>query len=158
MAVVIGEAVDIGSVFHGFGEIDVLPPPFTLVRLGPVPSKMPFSDHLSMITDRLQQMGNGRPLGRDQVFAGSAQHPAGKPRPPIVSTGEHTVSCRSANGTRGMGVKKGNPLIRHFLEMRGLDPAVRVGGGNVPNAQIIGKNENDVRIGRGLNEYGEKKR
>tara|TARA_B100000242_G_scaffold97576_1_gene67025 strand:- start:7903 stop:8076 length:174 start_codon:yes stop_codon:yes gene_type:complete len=57
-----------------------------------------------------------------------------------------------------MGVKKGNPLIRHFLEMRGLDPAVRVGGGNVTNAQIIGKNENDVRIGRGLNEYGEKKR
>tara|TARA_B100001115_G_scaffold184951_1_gene190078 strand:+ start:17125 stop:17292 length:168 start_codon:yes stop_codon:yes gene_type:complete len=43
-----------------------------------------------------------------------------------------------------MGVEKGDPLIRHFLEVRGLDLAVRVGWGDVPDSEVVSEDENDV--------------
>ena len=78
MAVIIGKSIDVGSIFHRFCKINILPFLFTLVRFGPVPTKVPFTYHLGVITDFLEQMSHGCPVSGNQVLACSAKHSAGK--------------------------------------------------------------------------------
>jgi len=43
-----------------------------------------------------------------------------------------------------MGIKKGDSLVGHLLEVGGLDLAVRVGRRNVPDPEVIGEDEHHV--------------
>ena len=71
MAIIIGESIDVGSIFHRFSKINILPFLLTLVRFGPIPSKVPFTDHLGVVTDFLEQMPHGGPVSGNQMIAGS---------------------------------------------------------------------------------------
>ena len=44
-AVVAVEAIDVRTILHRFGKVDVLPFAFLFVYAGPVPAQMPLSDH-----------------------------------------------------------------------------------------------------------------
>jgi hypothetical protein len=44
-----------------------------------------------------------------------------------------------------MGIQKGNSFICHLLKMRSLDLTVRIGGGYIPNSQVVSKDEDYIR-------------
>ena len=71
MAIVIGESIDVGTIFYGFGKINILPFLLTLVCFGPVPSKVPLTNHLGVVTDFLEQMPHGGPVSGNQMITGS---------------------------------------------------------------------------------------
>ena len=78
MTVVAVETIDVGAVLDRLGKVDVLPLLFLLVDAGPVPTEVPFANHLGMVSGLLEQVGNGGPLGGNQVVAGSPQHAPGQ--------------------------------------------------------------------------------
>jgi len=43
-----------------------------------------------------------------------------------------------------MGIKKGDSLVGHFLEVGCLDLALQIGRGNVPDPEVIGEDEYDI--------------
>ena len=46
---------------------------------------------------------------------------------PVVATGQQSITCRCANGTRRVRIEKGKSFIGHFLQKRRSNFAVRVG-------------------------------
>ena len=98
MAVVAVEAIDVRTILHRFGKVDVLPFAFLFVYAGPVPAQMPLSDHLSVVSGLLEKVGDGCPLGGDQVVARSAQDATGQAGSPIVASGQNAVPGGRADG------------------------------------------------------------
>jgi hypothetical protein len=45
-----------------------------------------------------------------------------------------------------MCVYESNSFVRHFLQVRGLDLAVRVRRGDIPDSEIVREDENDVGV------------
>jgi hypothetical protein len=45
-----------------------------------------------------------------------------------------------------MGVEECDSFVGHLLQVRGLDLAVRVGRGDVPDSEVVGEYENDVGV------------
>ena len=144
MAVVAIKPINVGAVLDRLGKVDVLPLLFLLVDAGPVPPEMPLANHLGMVSSLLEEVGDGGPLGGDQVVAGSPQHTTGQAGAPIVASGQHAVSGGRADGAGGMGVEKGDPLVGHLLQMGGLYFAVRISRRNVPDPEVIGEDEHNV--------------
>ena len=78
------------------------------------------------------------------MIAGAAEYAPGESGAPVVAAGEYAVARRSANGARRMCVEKGDPLVRHFLQVGRLDFAIRVGWGDVTYAEVVRKNEDYI--------------
>ena len=81
---------------------------------------------------------------RNQVGAGSTQYAFRESGSPVVSTGEKPVSRGCADRTRSVGVQKGQPFIRHLLQMGCFDFALRIGGRDVTDPEIIRHDQDDV--------------
>ena len=145
MSIVIDESIDIGSILNGFGKINILPFLLTLIRFGPVPTKMPFTNHLGVVSRLLEQVGDSGTFCGNQMLACSAKYSACKSRSPIVATGKHSISCGCANSTGRMGIHKGNSFIRHLLKMRSLDFTIRISRRHIANSQIVSKDEDHIR-------------
>ena len=98
MAVVAVEAIDVRTILHRFGKVDVLPFAFLFVYASPVPAQVPLSDHLGVVSGLLEEVGDGCPLGGDQVVARSALDATGQAGSPIVPSGQNAVSGGRADG------------------------------------------------------------
>lgn len=97
------------------------------------------------IVHGIEQLAEGRPIGRDQVLAGAAEHPTSQPRPPVGAAGQQAVAGRRAHRAGRVGVEKGEPLIGHLLQPWRLDPAVGIGGREIADADVVGHHEDHVR-------------
>ena len=98
MAVVAVEAIDVRTILHRFGKVDVLPFAFLFVYAGPVPAQVPLADHLGVVSGLLEEVRDRCPLGGDQVVARSAQDATGQAGSPIVASGQNAVSGGRADG------------------------------------------------------------
>ena len=140
MPVVLIKAIDVWPVFHRLGKVDLIP------VLGPIPSQMPFPDHRGMITRSLQQMPKRRTIRRNQMRTPSAQHAPRKAGPPVITSGQQTVTRRGAHRARRMRIEESHPLLCHLLQMRRLNFALQISRRNITNAQIISHHQNDIRL------------
>ena len=138
MGSVVIEPIDVRSIGNRLAEINFL----TIAR--PVPTQMPFANHARVVTGLLHQVTQSWSLGRNQVGAGSTQYAFRESGSPVVSPGEKPVSRGCADRTRSVGVKKGQPFIRHLLQMGCFDFALRVGGRDVTDPEIIRHDQDDV--------------
>ena len=73
MSVISYESVDIGSILDGLGEIYF----FAVSNSSPVPAKMPFADHLSVIARPFKKVSYRFPSSRDKMITGSNQNSTG---------------------------------------------------------------------------------
>ena len=146
MPVVTVEPVDVRAILDRFRKVDILPLLLLLVDSGPVPTEVPLPNHLSMVPGFLQEMGDGGPFGGDEVIAGSVQDATGQTGAPIVASSQHAVPRGRADCAGGMSIHESNSFVRHLLQVGGLDLAMRIGRGDVPDSEIICEHEDDVGI------------
>src|SRR6056300_493674 len=119
MSVVTCEAIDVGSVFDGLTPIKLIPfrvtnlvnITFRLSFLCPVPSEVPLSDYLGVVTRFLQKVSNSCALCGDEMITRPTEDAAGKARTPVVAPCQNAIARRSTNRTGRMRIKKGNSLL-----------------------------------------------
>jgi len=105
---------------------------------------VPLADTGGGVSLVAEHLGEGEPVLLDQ--AGSlhsgeyALHPRAECHPPS----EQAVPGGSAHGGWAVGIGKVHSLFRHFVQMGGRNFRLRIVATQVPIAQVIGEDEQDV--------------
>ena len=142
-----GEAQGVGAGVEGRPEVGVR---FGALGVEAAEPEVPLAEEGSGVAGFLEQGGQGRPSLFDQGAPVAVQDPGLQARAPGVAAGEDAVAGRRADRRRRVGVGEAQSLGCQAVEGRGRNPGVRVVAAGVALPQVVGQDQEDVRVlGRG---------
>ena len=156
-AKVVVEAASDRSVRNRFGEIPILIfkpialfDHLTLLWPCPGPAQMPLSHKGCVVALVLQKSRQSHPVFRDEWWLVASDHPFLQARSPSIASGKQTVSRRRAAGCIAMGIGESLGLGAKPVEIRRRNLVFRVVSLNVTDSEVVGQNENDIRLVGGV--------
>ena len=157
------EAMVQGTAQDGLAEVHVQPGPGVRVLPGarehtfgicgrrresvgprPAESQVPFAEKARGVAPRTEDRGNGRPVPLDERGGIAADDPSLEPGPPAIAARENSVARGRADGRGRMGVGEPDAPARQPVAVRRRNLAVGIIGLEIPVAEVVGQDENDV--------------
>ena len=129
-------------------ELDVVRRRGAVVE-GPVPAQVPLADAVGAVPLPPQQPGHGEAVGLDESALPLPEDAPLQARAPAVAPGEHGVAAGRAHAGGSVGVGEAHALGGEAVQVRRGDPRFGVVAARVPVAEVIGQDEDDVRLFQG---------
>ena len=112
-----------------------------------IPAEMPFPNRRRAIPLLLEQPRQREPSGSDERLAEITNDARLQPRAPMIAPREQSVARRRTHTARCVRVGEAHPLRRKRVHVRRGDlAALRVVAPHIAIAEIVGKDEEDVRL------------
>jgi hypothetical protein len=118
---------------------------FAAVGGGPVPAQMPFANSRGVVAERLKHPPHGQPVLFDQRLVPWPQHLRLQFRAPRIPPGQKPVACRRADAARGVRIRELHSLAGEAVDVGSGYAGIRIIHADVAVAEIVGKDDNDVR-------------
>ena len=135
------EAIGERAVGEGLGEIDVFE-----LSAGPRPieAKVPFAEDGGGVAVFAEEARDGGTVRLDERWVVTLQHALFQTSTPCVAAGEERVAGGRTEGRSGVGVRETQASTREAVEVRGLPSALGIVAGDVADAEVVGKDVDDV--------------
>ena len=132
----------------GVVEPPVPPRRFLLGEQRKAHADVPLANGGGAIAVRPHQGAERGPVGRDQRPRLTRQDVRFHPRPPRVAPGEEPVARRRAHGGGRVRVGEAHALGGDAVDVGRGNARLRTHGSDIPPAEVIGQDDDDVRRGR----------
>ena len=126
---------------HGFETVLVDRLPLLVKERQP---DVPLAEHRRFVADLPQHRRKCEPIVRDQAGSARAGEDAAVVESERHPPGEQAVPCRRADRRGAVGVGEPHPLLGQPVDMRRRDLRLRVVAADVPVAEIVGEDQQDV--------------
>ena len=122
----------------------------TRLRSCPVPAQMPLPHKGRMVALVLKKPWQSNPVFWDEWRLVASDHPFLQASSPSIASGKQAVSRRRAAGCIAMGIGESLGLCAKPIQIRRRNLVFRVVSLNITDSEVVGQNENDIRLVGGL--------
>ena len=108
-------------------------------------AEMPLTETARCVALLLEQASDGQPILGDERRREATEDSGLQARTPMVATGQQAVAGRRADAGRGVPVGEAEAALGQGIQIRCRDLALRVVRREIPEALIVGQDDDDIR-------------